>query len=600
MKKVLIPRFDNIGDLVLLEGLLRAAGQTYPDADFTLLVRPDLMALAPLFPSGIRWQPIGINPHRSLPTRDGVKLLQSALTGADWDEIWFTAFSSTWVDITISRVLHKARQFAVTAFPHPTPRLDRIFAELKFKSAPADLTACKSRETEHELAKYQKFWKRVGKSSNLPFPELNIPGEAAREADSWLTENGFHQTDFAVCFPFVAGAPYRSWPWENYVEALCWMAEKHRITWLLMGHSSEQRVLEEVRDACQRRGVTPRIWIGEGRELAICAALIRRSLFYFGNDSGPMHMACGLGIPVAALFGGGTWPRFLPFGRGSVAYHPMPCFGCRWDCCFGDAPCVQRLAVEDVHNMLDEFLERLRKPDANALIQCAVSTLPEETAELVEKASQLYRKLRISFHQADEDREIRLRDIRQLEKQLHEAETDRAERLRMVHHLEGLLKESEEDRRRRLDVINDLQRRLEESDADRAARLEVIKSLSQRLEESEADRTARLNTIDLLGKQLAEAQADRNARLSVINQLRCQLEEAEAERRAALETSSRLRGELEQSDTDRNTRLDDAKELTRRLAESEQTVHELRIQLEEKGKYDLRRLPGVRRLLKKT
>jgi GT2 family glycosyltransferase len=35
-------------------------------------------------------------------------------------------------------------------------------------------------------------------------------------------------------------------------------------------------------------------------------------------------------------------------GRGEAVVHPLPCFGCGWDCAFGDAPCLGAISVDDV------------------------------------------------------------------------------------------------------------------------------------------------------------------------------------------------------------------------------------------------------------
>jgi len=68
-------------------------------------------------------------------------------------------------------------------------------------------------------------------------------------------------------------------------------------------------------------------------DLAGLASLLSKAEVYVGKDSGTMHIASLLTIPVVAVFGGGHWARFLPAG-GSAAILTVktPCRGCDWRC----------------------------------------------------------------------------------------------------------------------------------------------------------------------------------------------------------------------------------------------------------------------------
>ena len=109
---------------------------------------------------------------------------------------------------------------------------------------------------------------------------------------------------------------------------------------LLVGHERERTYLES-HAATSRTStaavVAPALWLGREDSLPILAALIADSALFLGNDTGAMHLAAALDVPIVAIFGGGTWPRFTPTARrGLVLVQPLPCFGCGWDCAFGD------------------------------------------------------------------------------------------------------------------------------------------------------------------------------------------------------------------------------------------------------------------------
>ena len=108
---------------------------------------------------------------------------------------------------------------------------------------------------------------------------------------------------------------------------------------------------------------------GKDGEMPVVAGLLASARFYFGNDTGALHLAASLGRPVVSIFGGGHWPRFAPVAHRSLTIiQSLPCFGCEWDCYFVDAPCVRTISPASVRQALETFLrdETTGKPTAPA------------------------------------------------------------------------------------------------------------------------------------------------------------------------------------------------------------------------------------------
>jgi hypothetical protein len=91
-------------------------------------------------------------------------------------------------------------------------------------------------------------------------------------------------------------------------------------------------------------------WCGAGDgDLDVLIGLVARSAGYVGRDTGPMHIAASLGKRVLAVFGGGTWPRFLPAVSPSVSLAVgVPCVGCGWVCHLPESYCIKEVSVEAV------------------------------------------------------------------------------------------------------------------------------------------------------------------------------------------------------------------------------------------------------------
>lgn len=67
------------------------------------------------------------------------------------------------------------------------------------------------------------------------------------------------------------------------------------------------------------------------------------------NDSGPMHVAAALGVPVVAVFGPTDWRETGPVGaRQRLVREPVPCAPCLLRECPIDHRCMRRVGVERV------------------------------------------------------------------------------------------------------------------------------------------------------------------------------------------------------------------------------------------------------------
>ena len=78
------------------------------------------------------------------------------------------------------------------------------------------------------------------------------------------------------------------------------------------------------------------------------------------NDTGTMHLAVMLGVPVVAVFGS-TEPRATgPVGRmHKVLQHSVPCGPCFLRDCPRDFACMEKVTVQEVVEALQDTLAGL-------------------------------------------------------------------------------------------------------------------------------------------------------------------------------------------------------------------------------------------------
>lgn len=79
------------------------------------------------------------------------------------------------------------------------------------------------------------------------------------------------------------------------------------------------------------------------------ASLIARSQFLISNDTGPMHIAAALGIPVFAIFGPANPIRTGPYGQiHTIIQEQLDCIPCYRQKPCENWACMQNITVEKV------------------------------------------------------------------------------------------------------------------------------------------------------------------------------------------------------------------------------------------------------------
>lgn len=116
---------------------------------------------------------------------------------------------------------------------------------------------------------------------------------------------------------------------------------------VLIFGSAEERPLAE--DIARTMEHTPTVVAGE-TTLRQLMALMAQCRLIVTNDSGPMHLAAGLGLPLVAIFGSTDESATGPLGsRVRVVQHPVPCSPCGLRECPIDFRCMTGVSVDDVY-----------------------------------------------------------------------------------------------------------------------------------------------------------------------------------------------------------------------------------------------------------
>jgi ADP-heptose:LPS heptosyltransferase len=322
LRRVLVVRVDNAGDVVTASPAVRALRAFAPGATIDLLATPAGTAVAPMVPGldGVRtvspvWQQLGGGPPDAA---DRERRLVRELREHDYDTmIVLTSFSqSPWPAAHLgllagigTRVVH-SREFGGAVATH-------------WVTPPPD--------TAHQVDRSLHLLAAVGVPARGAAPRLRVP-----ERDDHAAAGLVGHEPFAVLAP-GASCPSRRYPAAGFGRAAGLLA-RAGLPVRVAGTAAEAALVAEVVEVAAHPGVTPL----DPVPLTVFAGVVRRAAVAVTNNSGGMHLADALGTPVVVAFAGterpgDVRPRAV---RSAVLGLPVPCSPCRLLRCPYDQQCL--------------------------------------------------------------------------------------------------------------------------------------------------------------------------------------------------------------------------------------------------------------------
>jgi len=155
----------------------------------------------------------------------------------------------------------------------------------------------------HEKFYYLELLRRAGWLDSVQdesFIGLHIPEDKRRNADEFLCKSGVRQS--ALRIAIGAGASYGSakcWPPSRFAEVANRLQSEADADVILFGTAAEASVSTAISAEMRR----PPIDLTGKTAIADLPALLSQCHLFIGNDSGAMHVAAAVGVPIVAVFG---------------------------------------------------------------------------------------------------------------------------------------------------------------------------------------------------------------------------------------------------------------------------------------------------------
>lgn len=325
--RILLLKLSAIGDCLVASPLARALRERYPEAHLTWLVG-DKAALVvrgnPFVDEVLEWRG-GFGATLSLMREvrrrrfDAVVDVQGA-----WKSAPFALASGAKYRAVSSRADGAARRAANLVVPIlETP--------------------------PHALEQYLRVASAFDISADAPrTPHFAVPTEARDWAQTWLQENRIDETRLIALNPGAARA-IKQWPPAQFA-ALGDLLHAQEWEVVLLGGPGDVDLAREIASSMKR---APLVAAGQ-TTLAQLGALLERAAILVSADTGPMHLASGVGTPIVALFGPTDPRRTGPVGLDrnaqphTTVVRDLPCRPCFQKPTCQRFECLTELPAHDV------------------------------------------------------------------------------------------------------------------------------------------------------------------------------------------------------------------------------------------------------------
>ncbi len=327
-RRILMIRLSSLGDIILTTPVLRLLRESWPAARIDFVLKTE-------FQEVLRAHPC-VDRLVLVDTREPLRHTIRALRETHYDLV--LDLHRTWRSVWL---YHGSRARQRLAYRKYTLRR-ALLVHCKWNTLPY---------TASVPERYALPLRRLGVDRPLTQPEIYVDAGSTLAVEQYLADAGLH----AVPRCWIAVAPgarwkTKQWPVERFASAAQELAARYDATIVMLGDRDDRAVAQAF-----RQHVTAPVIDTVGQlPLMQTAALLQQCRLLLCNDSGLMHMATALSVPVVAVFGPTVEAfGFYPFlAAAQVVSHPLACRPCTTKganrCPRIHHDCMQRIVPEQV------------------------------------------------------------------------------------------------------------------------------------------------------------------------------------------------------------------------------------------------------------
>ncbi|MFC1632049.1 lipopolysaccharide heptosyltransferase II [Candidatus Omnitrophota bacterium] len=339
-QKILIVRTDRIGDVLLSTPVIKALRKNFPKSYIAMMVRPyaeDIVLGNPYLDEVIIYDKYGRQ-------------------------------KSLWRSLIFAQGLRR-KKFDLALVLHPTNRAHLVTFLAGIKSRVGyrrNLDFLLTDKVEHEKQKGQRhetqyaldFIRRLGVQASGTDLFMPVRKDSEEYIQRLLENFGLESNQKLVAFHPGASCPSKVWSTERFAQVTNRLVEQFKVKPVIVAGPNDVEIGKKLAGL-----IRAECFDFSGRtSVSQLASLLSRCALFISNDSGPVHIAAALGVPVVSIFGrrqpGLSPRRWGPTGKSDLILHrDLGCQPCQAHNCHKGFACLAAVSVDAVSQAAEQLLK---------------------------------------------------------------------------------------------------------------------------------------------------------------------------------------------------------------------------------------------------
>ncbi|HEY7128533.1 MAG TPA: lipopolysaccharide heptosyltransferase II [Nitrospira sp.] len=343
-QQILVRGPNWLGDAVMCEPALRALRRLFPQASITLLVKPSVAGL-----------------FEAHPAVDRIFLYDNKGRHAGLTGKWRLAGDLRQKGFDMAVLFQNAFEAALITALASIPRRYGYATDGRSFLLSEPVATHDRQKPVHQIDYYWNMLKPLGLTGQPGQPQLCVSRDEDQLMAERLNQRGI--TTEHVVIGINPGSTYggaKRWLPDRFAdstERLCRTLSDagRRPAVVVIGAKGEEPLGQEI----AARLTAPSAVLTGATTIRQLMAVIKRCSLLVTNDTGPMHVASALGVPVVAIFGPTDWRTTSPSGsEHALLRHPVDCAPCMLRECPIDHRCMTGVTADEVYQAGIQIVSR--------------------------------------------------------------------------------------------------------------------------------------------------------------------------------------------------------------------------------------------------
>ncbi len=208
----------------------------------------------------------------------------------------------------------------------------------------------------HQIDYYMEMVKSFGCKLTGKSVCLQLDRESAAVSGDIFQQHGIKEKKLLIgVAPGATYGPAKRWFPERFAAVTDRLIDEFDAQAILFGSLEDRKSAERVGEKARH----PLIDLSGKTNLKQAIAVIARCDLFISNDSGLMHIAGALNVPLVAIFGSTNPVTTSPVGNKSIVVHKnVSCSPCLKEVCPTDFRCMDMVSIDDVYETARDLLKK--------------------------------------------------------------------------------------------------------------------------------------------------------------------------------------------------------------------------------------------------